>query len=417
MYSDNIIEFKVNERKKVVRRKEGINKNRNGSVRKINGKVYVDFTYLGERVRESSGLHWSLDNEKRVRKLLDKIMIQIESNEFVFSDTFPDSNKKGFFTKLELNKLQRNLKPSDVLFKDYVWEWYNLRKISENNAGRTLMDYKGYINKYLLPFFGNYPFGSFNKVVFDNFTAWAKEQKYRGKPVSNESIKKYFVVLKMICKDAKIKYEWVGSYDPFFGFKMPKSNIQAYEKILPFSIDEQIILVKVFPHHWKHYFEFAFASGVSQGEQIGIYPNDIDWRKKTLKIRRAITLDESGKIIEGPCKNKFRRRTIHLSPRMIEALQEQKKIYEKFNGKYFFCNEKGGLIDKSNFRKNVWIPALEKVGLDIRDMRQTRHSFGTYQLSKGTNPLKIAKVMGHRDAEMVLKVYGKYIDDGTAIED
>ena len=50
-------------------------------------------------------------------------------------------------------------------------------------------------------------------------------------------------------------------------------------------------------------------------------------------------------------------------------------------------------------------------------MKQTRHSFGTYQLSKGTNPLKIANVMGHRDSEMVLKVYGKYIDGGTAIED
>jgi integrase len=50
-------------------------------------------------------------------------------------------------------------------------------------------------------------------------------------------------------------------------------------------------------------------------------------------------------------------------------------------------------------------------------MKQTRHSFGTYHLSKGTNPLKIAKVMGHRDAEMVLKVYGKYIDDGVAIDD
>ena len=50
-------------------------------------------------------------------------------------------------------------------------------------------------------------------------------------------------------------------------------------------------------------------------------------------------------------------------------------------------------------------------------MKQTRHSFGTHHLSKGTNPLKIAKVMGHRDAEMILKVYGKYIDDGIAIED
>jgi hypothetical protein len=38
-------------------------------------------------------------------------------------------------------------------------------------------------------------------------------------------------------------------------------------------------------------------------------------------------------------------------------------------------------------------------------------------LLKGTDPLKIAKVIGHKDAEMFLKVYGKCIDDGIAIED
>ena len=116
-------------------------------------------------------------------------------------------------------------------------------------------------------------------------------------------------------------------------------------------------------------------------------------------------------------KNKYRRRKIKLSPKMISALKNQKIIYDQFKGKYFFCNETGNLIDPSNLRTNVWIPTLKKAGLEYREMRQTRHSFGTYHLSKGTDPLKIAKVMGHRNAEMVIKVYGKYIDDGIAIED
>ena len=102
---------------------------------------------------------------------------------------------------------------------------------------------------------------------------------------------------------------------------------------------------------------------------------------------------------------------------MLSALQSQKIIYDQFKGKYFFCNETGTLFDPSNVRTKVWIPTLKKAGLEYREMRQTRHSFGTYHLSKGTDPLKIAKVMGHRDAEMVLKVYGKCIDDGIAIED
>jgi hypothetical protein len=45
---------------------------------------------------------------------------------------------------------------------------------------------------------------------------------------------------------------------------------------------------------------------------------------------------------------------------MLSALQEQKRIYDQFKGKYFFCSETGNMIDPSNLRKWVWIPILEK---------------------------------------------------------
>ena len=31
----------------------------------------------------------------------------------------------------------------------------------------------------------------------------------------------------------------------------------------------------------------------------------------------------------------------------------------------------------------VWIPTLERAGVEIRDMKQTRNSFATYHLSRG----------------------------------
>jgi integrase len=105
-----------------------------------------------------------------------------------------------------------------------------------------------------------------------------------------------------------------------------------------------------------------------------------------------MTLDIEGKHIEGPCKNDYRRRKIKLSPTMFSALDDQKRIYEQFKGKYFFCNESGKRIDPSNLRKYVWIPIFKKIDVEYREMRQTRHSFATYHLSKGKNPLHIAKV-------------------------
>ncbi|MBL6996553.1 Arm DNA-binding domain-containing protein, partial [Desulfobacula sp.] len=373
-------------------RKSGLNRNKEGSVRKVNGKVYVDFMYLGERVRESSSLAWNDKNAKHVRKQLDKIVVGIISGTFRFGKVFPNSKKADYFTEKERLLFGLNKTPDQVLFKDYVWTWYNLLKDSGRVSGRTLGGYQGYIKKYLIPFFGEKTFGSFNETLFDEFIAWAKKQKYRGKPVKNESIEKYFIPLRKICKNAAIKWGWGGSYDPFFGFSKPKSDEDAYEKIFPFSIEKQDRIVTELPEHWQPYFRFAFASGISQGEQVALKLTDIDWKKETVQIKRAMTRDENDKPVEGPCKNKYRRRTIKLSPKMLLALKDQKKIYDQFNGEYFFCSETGKMFDASNVRIRVWIPTLERAEIEYREMKQTRHSFATHHLSHGKNPLQIAKV-------------------------
>jgi integrase len=130
-----------------------------------------------------------------------------------------------------------------------------------------------------------------------------------------------------------------------------------------------------------------------------------------------MTLDENGDRIEGNTKNRYSRRTIRLIPVMEEALKEQEKIYGKFKGEYFFCTTTGEQVNPSNLRQRVWIPALKKAGLKFREMKQTRHSFATVALSCGENPLWIAKVMGHRNTEMIIKVYGKYVENAGASSD
>ena len=155
-------------------------------------------------------------------------------------------------------------------------------------------------------------FADLNSGTFERFISWAKEQRYVKKEIKNETINKIFVPLKMICKSAAIEYGWGTTYSPFFGFKkLPEGD--PYEKIFPFSIDEQGKLISQIPDHWKPYFRFAFCSGLRQGEQHGLKPEDIDWENNLLHIRRAITLDIDGKIIEGKTKNRYSRRTMKLT--------------------------------------------------------------------------------------------------------
>ncbi|MDM7987352.1 MAG: DUF3596 domain-containing protein [Smithella sp.] len=401
--------------KKKAPRKTGPNKNRWGSVRSINGKLYVDFVYLDERVREKTGLDDNRQNIKKVRDQLDKINIAIKERAFRFSDVFPKSKKKEYFAGKERTFYGYKKTPSEINFKEYAKQWYSRLKESGRVGQRTLYGYKTYIDSYLNPFFEKKSFGDLNLAVFDEFIGWARNQHFKGKSISHETVNKIFVPLKMICKSATNEFMWF-SYNPFFGFKKLQEG-DAYERIIPFTIDEQKILIKKMADHWKPYFQFAFCSGLRQGEQIGLKPDDIDWEKKILHVRRAITKDEEGKTMEGPTKNKFSRRSIRLTPVMCNVLCSQRPIYEKFKGEYFFCSPEGNMVHPPNVLRRVWIPALKAAELPYREMKQTRHSFATVALSYGESPLWVAKVMGHRDTNMIIKVYSKYVEDASGSKD
>ena len=74
-----------------------------------------------------------------------------------------------------------------------------------------------------------------------------------------------------------------------------------------------------------------------------------------------------------------------------------------------FCTTTGGQLNHANLNNRIWRPALKKANIPYRPMIQTRHSFAATALSLGEDPLRIAHVMGHRDIDMIVKVYTKYL--------
>ena len=273
-------------------------------------------------MRESSGLPYNPENVKRVRGDLDTIMVDIKRGVFKFAETFPKSKKAICFTELEKQQqssgLGKNkLMPEDVNVGDTVIEWHEHRKETGNVTGRTLYMITGYIENYIIPFFKTMSFAYLPNIVFEKFVGWARNLKLRGKSISNNTINKVLVPVRMTCDYATTKHGWGGTYDPLFGFKRPKT--QKPKKINPFSVAEQMKLRKALPKFWRPYFDVAFRIGLRQGEQIGLEAGDINWDEGTLTIQRAATLDVEGKRTDGGCKNAYSVRTIKLKPVMLEA--------------------------------------------------------------------------------------------------
>ena len=54
-------------------------------------------------------------------------------------------------------------------------------------------------------------------------------------------------------------------------------------------------------------------------------------------------------------------------------------------------------------------------GIAVRNPYTLRHTWASQMLSQGENPAFIAKLLGHRNIEMVTRVYGKWVSEGEAL--
>ena len=72
-----------------------------GSVLVRGNKLWLSFYYLGEKVREPTGLANTPQNIKLLRKRMDLIMAEIDNGLFEFSRWFPKSKRREHFAELE----------------------------------------------------------------------------------------------------------------------------------------------------------------------------------------------------------------------------------------------------------------------------------------------------------------------------
>ncbi|MGA2109258.1 MAG: DUF3596 domain-containing protein, partial [Syntrophorhabdales bacterium] len=241
-------------------RKSGMNTKREGSVRRINSRIYMDFVYFDVRVRENTGLVWDEKTANAVRKDLDVIMADLRAGRKRFHDIFPRSAKRDYFRELEERAFNLTKRPGDVRIAEAADKWYATRKGAQRVGGRTLWGQRSHLTHYIRPFFGPLFFGDLNKTVFEQYVAWARNLKLKGVPVANTTINKTLIPLRMICASAAAEYGWVGTYDPFANWdKLPEPD--PWELIHPFSLGEQMSIRAALPAHWVPYIDVAFRLG------------------------------------------------------------------------------------------------------------------------------------------------------------
>jgi integrase len=193
------------------------------------------------------------------------------------------------------------------------------------------------------------------------------------------------------------------------GWACKKKNGQKTPSIIPFSIDEQRLILQQLTGQAKNLVQFIFWTGTRTSEFIALKWSDVNFDERTINIDRALT--QAANKVEDT-KTDASERTIKLLSPAFNALLEQKQ-YTYELGEEIFHNPKTNVpwTGDQQVRKSMWIPAIKKSGVSYRRPYQTRHTYASMLLSAGEHPIWVANQMGHADWSMIAKIYGKWMPE------
>lgn len=372
-------------------------------VRRETNTLYFDFSYLKLRCREQTTLHDTKINRKKLETILERINAEITLGTFEYGKYFPNSS---MLAKIE--KATAKLVPGYTktpLFKDFVEEWFSEMEPTWRKA--TADGYRSYLDKRLIPHFGEMEVSSITKAEILKYRAHVAKQS-AGK-LKSKTINKFIKCLNMVMNEAADRYDFTPPHLNIKPLKEEKVHID------PFSIEEVNQILAQVRSDWRDYLLVRFFTGMRTGEIDGLKWEHVDFSRREILIRETYSAGRW-----EYTKNDGSQREIEMSTLVYNTLSKRFKERDP-ESELVFCTGNGAPVHTPNFLRRVWKPLLSYLKLKYRKPYQTRHTAATIWLAAGENPNWIAKQMGHSTTSMLFTVYARYVPnltrkDGSAME-
>ena len=307
-------------------------------------------------------------------------------------------------------------------FGEYADTWINTTVLA-NCRESTVRDYKDMLRIHVLPIFEKLELTNINRKKIKDFLNSKINEGY-----SNSTVSHLKDVISGVLNEA-VDAEIIPA-NPAYKLKMriikKKDLKKAIDPLIKSELKKLLDIIqtdKIFSP-WYPMFLTLARTGLRIGETIVLKWGDIDFNSRFIHVQRGIS---RGKI-EPPKNGKTRK--VDMSRQLTDTLKAYKLDCKKKGlslglgdaPEYIFTNEKGGLIDKDNWRRRVFNKALEKAGLRRVRIHDLRHTYATLRISKGDNIQDVSNQLGHYSVKLTLDVYshwmpGKRKDEVDALDD
>jgi integrase len=118
-----------------------------------------------------------------------------------------------------------------------------------------------------------------------------------------------------------------------------------------------------------------------------------------------IATEVRGKVVFGPPKTNASKRTLSLPAFLVTEIETHLEQYST-SPDLVFAGRDGGPLRRNNFRRRVWIPAVEAAGLSPLRFHDLRHSAAGLMIAQNTHPKLIQSRLGHSSITVTMDTYG-----------
>ena len=257
-------------------------------------------------------------------------------------------------------------------FADAAAEYLRYVEVDRERERSTLGDYRGVVNGYLLPRFGDRDIASITsqeiEAYRDELKAMIREDGTRR--LSNRTIVRHLVVLSAIFKRAARL--WGLQVNPASGELVDRPPVRYSGEFRTLTPDEvRLVASRLEIREEAALILTAAFTGLRLGELLALRWADVDFALRRIHVRRSL----ANGVEKTPKSGKVRSSV--LVDEVLAALDGLSRR-DLFTGAddLVFCTELGNHLSDGMLRRRFYA-ALDAVGLPRVRLHDLRHGFGT----------------------------------------
>ena len=284
---------------------------------------------------------------------------------------------------------------------DWLAEWLEMF-VRPNVRPRTADSYAETVRRYISPSIGRIPLA---KLEPEDISRMLSNLTVRG-TLSSTTVRYCYVVLRVALGQAYKSGKVVRNVATVV---TPPSK--ARRQFRPLTAEEaRAFLNAVAGDRLAPLYMTAIATGMRQGELLGLRWQDIDLDARSLNVRHTLRL--GARTLAEP-KTDRGRRLLRLGADVATALREHRllQLEERLaagsrwqDGDFVFASSIGTPLDSRNVTHALQA-ALIKAGLPRQRFHDLRHAYATLMLEDGEELAVISRSLGHANLSTTADVY------------